>query len=385
MSGLPITRTAIAGIGETEYSSASGRSELSLACEASLAAIRDAGLTPADIDGLITFTMDFNDELEVQRSLGIPGLNWTSRSPFGGSGFAACVQMAAAAVSSGAAGAVLIYRAFNERSGRRFGSPESHAGFGMSGKKLDFHYTLAFNTAAKSYAMDFQPYARRYGITSEDLGRYVVQARDWASTNPRAQFFQKPLTLEEHQASRWIVEPLIRRWDCCLETDGGAAIVVTTLDRAKDLRQPVVRIHAAAQHHGVRGKIIYDAYRSDEEKDAEARALNDVLQRQSGARPNEVDLAMIYDAFTPSVYFGLEDRGLCGPGEARDFIAAGHTGRGGKMPVNPNGGLMGEAYIHGINNIVEAVRQIRGQAANQIANVERVLVSGGSALILGTP
>jgi acetyl-CoA acetyltransferase len=385
MSDLPLTRTAIAGIGETDYSSNSGRSELRLAAEASLNAIRDAGLKPADIDGLITFTMDFNDELELQRALGIPGLNWTSRTPFGGSGFAATVQLAAAAVSSGAAQAVLIYRAFNERSGRRFGSPESHAGFGMGAKKVDFHYTLAFNTAAKSYAMDFQPYARRYGITSEDLGRYVVQARDWASTNPRAQFFQKPLTLEEHQASRWIVEPLIRRWDCCLETDGGAAIVVTTLDRAKDLRQPVVRIHAAAQHHGIRGKIIYDAYRSDEEKDAEARALNDVLQRQSGARPNEVDLAMIYDAFTPSVYFGLEDRGLCGPGEARDFIAAGHTGRGGKMPVNPNGGLMGEAYIHGINNIVEAVRQIRGTAANQVADVERVLVSGGSALILGTP
>ena len=385
MSDLPLTRTAIAGIGETEYSSASGRSELSLAVEASLAAIKDAGLAPADIDGLITFTMDSNDELEVQRSLGIPGLNWTSRTPFGGSGFAATVQLAAAAVASGAANAVLIYRAFNERSGRRFGTPESHAGFGMAGKKLDFHYSLAFNTAAKSYAMDFQPYARRYGIKSEDLGRYVVSARDWASTNPRAQFYQKPLSLEEHQASRWIVEPLLRRWDCCLETDGGAAVVVTSLDRARDLRQPVTRIHAATQRHGIRGKIIYDAYRSDEEKDADVRAINETLLRQSGIRPHEVDVAMIYDAFTPSVYLGLEDRGLCGPGEARDFIADGHTARGGKMPVNPNGGLMGEAYIHGMNNIIEGVRQIRGQAANQIANVERVLVSGGSALILGTP
>ena len=385
MTNLPLTQTAVAGIGETDYSSNSGRSELRLAAEASLAAIRDAGLTPADIDGMVTFTMDFNDELELQRSLGIPGLNWTSRTPFGGNGANATLQLAAAAVSSGAAQAVLIYRAFNERSGRRFGTPESHAGFGMGAKTYDLHYTLAFNTAAKSYAMDFQSYARRYGVTSEDLGRYVVQARDWASTNPRATYFEKPLTLEEHQASRWIVEPLLRRWDCCLETDGGAAIVVTSLERARDLRQPVVRIHAATQRHGVHSRIIYDAYRTDEEKDAEALAMNAELLRQSGIRPHEVDVAMIYDAFTPSVYFGLEDRGLCGSGEARDFIAAGHAGRGGSMPVNPNGGLLGEAYIHGINNIIEGVRQIRGQAANQIPDVERVLVSGGSAAILGTP
>jgi acetyl-CoA acetyltransferase len=385
MSALPITQTAIAGVGETDYSSNSGRSELRLAAEASLAAIRDAGLTPADIDGLVTFTMDFNDELELQRSLGIPGLNFTGRTPFGGAGANATVQMAAAAVASGAAQAVLIYRAFNERSGRRFGTPESHAGFGMAGKKMDFHYSLRFDTAAKSYAMEYQAYARRYGTTSEDLGRYVVKARDWASTNPRATYFEKPLTLEEHQASRWIVEPLIRRWDCCLETDGGAAIVVTSLERARDLPRPVVRIHAATQRHDIRGRIIYDVYRTEEEKAAEARAMNAELERQSGLRPNEVDMAMIYDAFTPSVFFGLEDRGLCGPGEARDFIAAGHTGRGGSMPVNPNGGLMGEAYIHGINNIIEGVRQIRGEAANQLADIQRVLVSGGSAAILGTP
>ncbi|HEY3697369.1 thiolase C-terminal domain-containing protein [Phenylobacterium sp.] len=382
---VPLTLTAIAGVGETDYSANSGRSELRLAAEASLAAIRDAGLTPADIDGVVTFTFDSNDELELQRSLGIPSLRWTSRTPFGGSGANATVQQAAAAVASGAAKAVLIYRAFNERSGRRFGTPESHAGFGMGGRKLDFHYTLNLNTAAKSYALENQPYLTRYGITSEDLGRYVVSTRDWAATNPRAAYYQRPLTLEEHQASRWIVEPIIRRWDCCLETDGGAALVITSLDRARDLKQPVVRIHAATQQHDIHSRIIYDVYRSDAEVAAEAQAMNDELQRQSGIRPHEVNVAMIYDAFTPGVLKALEERGFCGPGEAKDFIAAGHTGRGGSMPVNPNGGLMGEAYIHGINNIVEGARQIRGQAVNQQANVERVLVSGGSALILGTP
>jgi acetyl-CoA acetyltransferase len=382
---IPLTRTAIAGIGETDYSANSGRSELRLAAEASLNAIRDAGLTPADIDGIITFTMDSNDELELQRSLGIPALHWTSRTPFGGGGFGATVQLAAAAVSSGAANAVLIFRAFNERSGRRFGTPESHKGFGMGAKKVDFHYTLNFDTAAKSYALENQGYLQKYGVTSEDLGRYVVSTREYAATNPRAAYYKRPLTLEEHQASRWIVEPIIRRWDCCLETDGGAALVVTTLDRARDLKQPVVRIRAATQQHNIHGRIIYDAYRSDEEVAAEAQALNAELTRQSGIRPHEVDVAMIYDAFSPGVFKALEERGFCGPGEAKHFIAEGRTARGGSMPVNPNGGLMGEAYIHGINNIIEGVRQVRGQAANQVAKVDTVLVSGGSALILGKP
>jgi len=385
MSPLPLTLTAIAGVGETDYSANSGRSELRLAAEASLAAIRDAGLTPADIDGMVTFTFDSSDELDLQRSLGIKGLNWTGRTPFGGYGANATVQMAAAAVGSGAVNAVLIYRAFNERSGARFGSPDTARSLGQRGKKIDFHYDLGFDTPAKSYAMAFFEYARRYGVTSEDLGRYVVSARDWASTNPRAAYCGRPLTLEEHQASRWIVEPILRRWDCCLETDGGAALVVTSLDRARDLKQPVVRVHAASQRHDLHGRITYDVYRTEEDRIAQAKAMNADLYRQSGIRPHEVDMAMIYDAFTPHVFFGLEDRGLCGPGEAKDFVAAGHTGRGGSMPVNTNGGLMGEAYIHGINNIIEGVRQIRGQSPNQVEGVERVLVSGGSCVIIGTP
>ena len=380
----PITLTAIAGIGETDYSSNSGRSELHLAAQASLAAIRDAGLTPADIDGLVTFTYDSSNELELQRALGVPALNWTGRTPFGGNGAMATVQMAAAAVASGVANAVLIYRAFNERSGARFGAPETSRIMG-GGLKNDFHYDFGFDTAAKMYAMTYQPYARRYGVTSEDLGRYVVTARDYAATNPRATYYQRPLTLEEHQASRWIVEPFIRRWDCCLETDGGSALVVTSLDRARDLKQPVVRVHGAAQRHGINSRTAYDVYRSDDDRAADERSINEQLHRQSGFRPHEVDAAMIYDAFSPAVFFGLENRGFCGPGEAKAFIAEGHIGRGGSMPVNTHGGLVGEAYIHGINSIIEGVRQIRGQAANQVAGVERVLVTGGSALVIGTP
>jgi acetyl-CoA acetyltransferase len=137
--------------------------------------------------------------------------------------------------------------------------------------------------------------------------------------------------------------------------------------------------------HAMGHRIIYDVYRLEEEFEAKYAALNEELARQSGLRPNEVDVVMIYDAFSTGVLSTLEAHGFCGRGEAKDFIASGATGRGGSLPVNPNGGLIGEAYIHGINNIIEGVRQVRGQASNQVADVETVLVTGNSALILGTP
>jgi acetyl-CoA acetyltransferase len=174
--------TAIVGIGQTEFSKASGRSELQLAAEASKAALDDAGLKPSDIDGMVTFTLDSNDELALMRSLGIPGLRWTARGPFGGAAASATVQLAAAAVAAGAAKAVLVYRAFNERSGIRFGQPAG--GYGMAGGSM--HVPFGLDTPAKIYALWYQQYMQKYGVTNEDLGRYVVVAREHAATNPAA-------------------------------------------------------------------------------------------------------------------------------------------------------------------------------------------------------
>jgi acetyl-CoA acetyltransferase len=374
----------IAGVGETEYSFASGRTELQLAAEACLAVLRDAGLPPGEVDGFATFTMDVNDELELQRCLGIPLLRWASRAPFGGAAANATVQQAAAAVAAGYAQAVLIYRALNGRSGRRYGTPESTRAFGMgqaSGSNL--HYAMGLDTGAKSYAAEIQDYLRRYDVTSEDLGRHVVATRDYAATNPRAIYHGQPLTLAAHQASRWIVEPWLRRNDCCIETDGGAALLVTSTARARDLRQIPVHILAATQGLGIGKRIAYDVYRSAEDKAAEALAMNQEVLRQSGMRPAEVDLAMLYDAFSPGVFLQLEAYGICGAGEAKTFIAAGETRIDGAMPLNPNGGLLGEAYMHGINNIIEAVRQLRGQAANHVTHAQTALVGGGGTLLLG--
>ena len=370
----------IAGIGETEYSHASGRSELQLAAEASLAAMRDAGLSGAQVDGLVTYTMDANDELELQRCLGMPLLRWTGRAPFGGVGCTASVQIAAAAVAAGYAEAVIVYRALNGRSGRRYGTPEASRAVGSGG---ELHYAMGFDTGAKSYAAEMQGYLRRHGVTSEDLGRYVVATRSLAATNPRAMYHGKPLSLGEHQASRWIVEPWLRRYDCCLETDGGAALLVTSIDTARALGKPSVALLAAAQAHGIGRRIAYDVYRGEEEVAAEKAALVADLTRQSGMKPNEADVALFYDAFSPSVFTALEDFAICARGEAKNFIASGETGLGGHMPVNPHGGLLGEAYMHGINSIIEAVRQLRGDAANQVAGASTALVTGGGALLLG--
>ena len=305
-------RTAvIAGIGETEYSRDSGRSELQLAAEASLAAVRDAGIATHDVDGLVTYTMDSNDELELQRCLGIPLLHWTGRAPFGGLGCTASVQIAAAAVSSGFADAVIVYRALNGRSGRRYGTPESSKAVGSGGQ---LHYAMGFDTGAKSYAAEVQGYLRRHDVSSEDLGRYVVATRALAATNPRAMYYGKPLSLGEHQSSRWIVEPWLRRWDCCLESDGGAALLVMCEDAARALGKPTVAIAAAAQAHGIGRRIAYDVYRSPEEIAAQNEALILEIVRQSGIHPRDADVALIYDAFSPAVLLALEDFGICGVG-----------------------------------------------------------------------
>ena len=175
----------------------------------------------------------------------------------------------------------------------------------------------------------------------------------------------------------------MRRFDCCLETDGGAALIVTSLDKAQQLSKPAVQILAAAQAHGIGKRIAYDVYRSAENIAAEKNALINTLVRQCGIHPKDTDVALLYDAFSPNVFTAIEAFGICGEGEAKQFIAAGETGLNGAMPVNPNGGLLGEAYLHGLNNIIEAVRQLRGQAANQVNDAETALVTGGGALILG--
>jgi len=381
MSGIG-DRAAIAGIGQTEFSKDSGRSELQLCAEAVRAALDDAGLAPGEVDGTVTFTLDTNDELALMRTVGMDGIRWTSRTPFGGGGASATVQHAATAVAAGAADVVVVYRAFNERSGHRFGQPMQ----GPPPSSMNWYRPFGLDTPAKAYALWFQRYMHEFGVTNEDFGRYSVVARAHAATNPGAWFYGRPITLEEHQSSRWIVEPILRLLDCCQESDGAVALVVVGSDRAPDLRQPPVRIRAAAQGSTFGGDAVFNYYHPDLAGFPESAFTASQLWSTSGLGPEDIDVAMIYENFSPVVFYQLEAYGFCGRGEAKDFIADGRIGLDGRLPVNTNGGLLGEGYIHGMNNITEGVRQIRGTAANQVPDVVHVLCSAGrSGIVLGAP
>ncbi|MEV5559213.1 lipid-transfer protein [Nonomuraea wenchangensis] len=374
-------RAAVAGIGATEFSKESGRSELRLAAEAVLAALDDAGLSPADVDGLVTFSQDANQEIAVAREVGVGDLTYFSRVEYGGGAACATVAHAAMAVATGMARTVVCYRAFNERSGRRFGQPDARLGGQPTsqGLEMSWHVPFGLMTPAAWVAMFARRYMHTFGATSEDFGRVAVAMRRHAATNPAAWFHGRPITLEEHQSSRWIVEPL-RLLDCCQESDGAVALVVTSAERARDLRRSPAVIAAAAQGSAAGQLMMTSYYRDDMSGLPEMGVVGRRLWEMSGLSPSDIRIAILYDHFTPFVLAQLEELGFCGRGEAPAYIADGGIELDGRLPVNPHGGQLGEAYIHGMNGIAEAVRQIRGTAANQLGGVGNVLVTAGTGV-----
>ncbi|MGQ0803940.1 MAG: lipid-transfer protein [Actinomycetota bacterium] len=380
---------AVVGIGATEFSKESGRSELRLACEAVEAAIADAGLEPAEIDGMVTYTQDTNPEIEISRNLGIGELSFFSRIHHGGGAACGTVQQAVLAVNAGVADAVVCYRAFNERSGNRFGAGVQNRPAMATADNAHFSWYSPFGllTPAQWVAMFATRYMHEFGATSEDYGRIAVADRKHAATNPKAWFYGKPITLEEHQASRWIVEPL-HLLDCCQESDGAQALVVTTLERARDLAHPPAVIRASAQGAGEDQDMMTSYYRDRITGLPEMGLVARQLWNTTGLTADDMQMAVIYDHFTPLVFPQLEEFGFCERGEAKDFVRDGTIELGGKLPINTHGGQLGEAYIHGMNGIAEGVRQVRGRSVNQVDGVEHVLVTAGtmvptSALVLG--
>lgn len=380
-------RAAIVGIGQTEFSKHSGRSELQLACEAVKAALDDAGLSPADVDGLTTFTMDSNDEIEVARAVGIGDLTFFSRVPYGGGAAIGVLQQAVMAVATGVAETVVVYRAFNERSGRRYSAGISEGI--VTADLIHWSWYLPFGllTPASWVAMFAQRYMHETGCTSRDLAQVAVSTRKHAINNPAAFFHGVPLTIDEHQASRWIAEPL-RLFDCCQESDGGCAQVVTTLERARDLDRRGAVIRGIGQAAAADQENMTSFYRPDITFLPEMDLVAKQVYEMSGLGPDDVDAAILYDAFTPIVLWQLESFGFCGRGEGKDFIRDGALELGGRLPCNTHGGQLSEAYIHGMNGVNEGVRLIRGTSVNQPAKHDHVLVTAGvgvptSGMILG--
>ena len=378
---------AIVGIGQTEFSKNSGRSEVQLASEAIKAALDDAGLAPSDVDGMTTFTLDSSDEIEVARAVGIGDLTFFSRVPHGGGAAIGVIHQAVMAIATGSADVVVCYRALNGRSGQRYSSGVSEGPTTSDMIHWSWYMPWGLMTPASWVAMYTMRYMHEYGATSEDLAQVAISTRKHAVNNPHAFFYEKPLTLEDHQSSRMIVDPL-HLYDCCQETDGGCACILTSPQRARDLRQPGALVRGVSQAAGAHQEVMTSFYRPSltylPEFDLVAKQVYEI----SGLSHQDVDAAVIYDAFTSIVMWQLESFGFCERGEAKDFIKDGSLEVGGRLPSNTHGGQLSEAYIHGMNGANEGVRLIRGTSTNQSEKNDHVLVTGGvgvptSGMILG--
>jgi len=388
---MPISlknETAIAGIGLTEFSKSSGVSELSLAAECVAAACEDAGVAPGEIDGFVSFTLDSTDEIEVARAVGANNLSHFSKVNYGGGAAVGTIAQAAMAIATGQASTVVCYRAMNGRSGQRMGQ-------GVSGQILtsdlvhwSWYMTYGMLIPGAWIALIANKYMHRYGVTREDLGRVAISQRNHALRNPRAWGYGKELTMEQYLASEPIAHPLCL-YDFCQETDGGCAILLTSAERARDLRHKPAIIRGVTQA-STRGQEQMTSYYRDElESLPEMEMAAERVYVQAGLGPKDIDAACLYDAFTSEVIMQLESFGFCGRGEGKDMVRDGALDIDGRLPNNTHGGLISEAYVHGMNNIAEGVRLVRGESSGQPdKTVEHVLVSSGvgvptGAMILG--
>lgn len=375
---------AIAGIGFTEYTRASGRTVRSLASEACIKAIADAGLALGDIDGIISF--NFNDSapaMGVATEIGIPQANYAVDFQSGGNAANLITLTATAAIEAGLAKNVLCFRAMNGRSGFRLGGGRDMNAHGVT------QYTAPFGwiTYPQAMAMWCRRHMVEYGTTSEQLGEIAVTFRRNAVHNERA-MQRTPITMDDYFASRMIVDPF-HMLDICLETDGACAVLVTSSERADDMRHKPIRIMGGAYGGGPnQGEDLFDAIRWPDHSHNYAKYIGADLWKSAGIGPADIDIAQIYDCFTYSIIMQLEGLGFCKEGEGGPFIQGGRIAPSGELPLNTAGGLLSEGYIHGLNHVVEAVQQLRGDAGvRQIPGVETCLTTAGamtcgSALVL---
>lgn len=369
-------QAAVTGIGMTDLSRRSGRSELNLAVTACRSALEDAGLTPADVGAVLCYHLgDSAGVNQVAAALGVPAAVWTNEIYGGGTQSASILGDAAMLVHGGVADNVLVFRALNGRSGIRMGQARL---------SLDQQFTLPFGMAGPVhlFALAAQRWMHDTGATEEDLASAVIQSRRLARSNPRA-LRREGMDENGYFASPPVATPL-RRVDCCQETDGGAAVVVSATRTADVVRPGSPRVHAVVRGGGPGASTM------DSAPDVSAlfsSYLAKPLYQAAGMSPSDIDLAILYDAYSPVVLQQLEDFGFAARGSAGQFVRSGETLPSGKLPLNPHGGLLSEGYVHGLNNIVEAVRQLRGEGTNQERSCDAALCTGfggsyGSAAVL---
>jgi acetyl-CoA acetyltransferase len=364
-------KSCVTGIGETVYMRGSTKSAFELQIESSLKAIGDAGLSPKDIDGIIPIGIVSGTADDFIDNFGLPDLRFSALVPHGGASPAMALQCAAAAVSSGACNHVLITfgrnvsAAANKAGARIHSMPQFHF-------VTEFEYAMGAIAPAQLYAPMARRHMELYGTTVEQFGEVAVACREHALLNGNA-VMKKPITLEDHRNSRMIADPF-RLLDCSLESDGGAAIVVSATERAGDLRHRKVYISGVAEGHPDSPGAI--TQRSDMTSLGIAKAAPRAF-RMAGVTPADIQVAEIYDCFTYAVIRQLEDMGFCAKGEGGPFVQGGRLKLGGTLPTNTHGGLLSQAHVWGLNHIVELVRQLRGDAGlAQVKDAEIGLVTG---------
>ena len=364
-------KACVTGIGETAYMRGSPKTAFELQIESSLKAIADAGLTPKDIDGIIPIGLISGTADDFIDNFGLPDLRFSAVIPHGGASPAMALQCAAGAIAGGVCNHVLITfgrnvsAAANKAGARIHAMPQFHF-------VTEFEYAMGNIAPAQLYAPMARRHMELYGTTIEQFGEVAVACREHALLNDNA-VMKKPITLDDHRNSRMIADPF-RLLDCSLESDGGAAVVISATERAGDLRHRKVYISGvAAGHPDSPGAI---TQRPDMTSLGIGKAAPRAFQ-MAGVTPADIQVAEIYDCFTYAVIRQLEDMGFCAKGEGGPFVQGGRLKLGGALPTNTHGGLLSQAHVWGLNHIVELVRQLRGDAGRaQVKNVELGLVTG---------
>jgi acetyl-CoA acetyltransferase len=370
-------KVAIVGVGETDYVRGSDRSVTELVLDASMQAIQDAGLLPSDIDGVIPPPGYVTAE-EIAANLGMPEVRYAVEVRMGGASPTAALQSAVMALASGVATNVLVtfgwngYSAFRKRPDakktKRLGDPGPFIDVSRN-----FYAPYGVRSAVQWYSMYIQRYVDLYGITAEAAAEVALTCREHAHLNDKALMGGRIMTLDDYFDSPFITEPM-RKLDCCLETDCAAALVLTTTERANDLpHKPVLWLGGAEGHP-------YPADEITNRPDMLKLGLDSAAPRafaMAGVSPSDMDFLQIYDCFTYVVLMELEAIGICGKGEAGDFVKDGNIGLNGKFPMNTHGGLLSQGHCWGLNHIVEATHQLRHDAGKaQVENCELGLVTG---------
>ena len=375
MSGWAIKdKVCIVGVGESAYTrwGRATRSELSLALEAITRAVDDAGIPMEEVDGFSSYASERQEPITLAATLGVKQLRFESMHWGGGGGGApGSVMNAMLAVATGAADYVVAYRSLAQGQFGRFGQNRSGA---VASGGAAFQVPWGVLAPVHTFAMQAQRHMHEYGTTSRQLGAVAVASYRHAQSNPRAVMHGRPLAIEDHQNSRMIADPY-RLFDCCQENDGSCAVVLTSGERARSLKQRPVYVMAASQGSGPRrglGAMNDSAFAS-----ANFREVGRDLFQRAGVTPKDIDVAQLYENFTGNVIMSIEDHGFCGIGEGGPFVENGRIEIGGELPINTSGGNLAEGYIHGFELVVEGVRQMRGASTCQVPGTEICLVAGG--------